>query len=89
MSASLRALPLILLALAGLAACSSPKPATPEPAQQVAAADKAKRVCTRERPTGSNREVLVCRDYLQAEKEAAETRRNIQNAPRGGMPVTN
>lgn len=89
MSVSFRALPLLALALAGLGACSSPKPAASEPDQQVASADKAKRVCTRERPTGSNREVMVCRDYLQAEKEAAETRRNMQNAPRGGMPVTN
>lgn len=77
-----------LLAGFGLAACSSPPPADPPPGtvQYVKMGPVAKQVCTRERPTGSNREVMVCRDYLIAEKHAREQRMQMQHAPRGGMP---
>jgi len=77
-----------LVSCLALAACSSPPPADPPPGtvQYVKMGPVAKQVCTRERPTGSIREVMVCRDHLIAEKHARDQRLQMLHAPRGGMP---
>ena len=82
-----RLLPILLLAAAGAVHAQASAPATPaagaatEPATATTAA-KPEKVCTREKPMGSNRTVRVCRDAAGAAARAESDREALERAQR-------
>lgn len=71
----------ILLALAVFpAACFATEGAVPETTGAEAAKPAAKKICTREKPVGSNKPVRVCRDAATAERQGDQAREALQQA---------
>ncbi len=81
--------PFLMIALftAGSAWAESPEPAADTAAPRAAEAAPAtvtaeRQVCRREKPTGSNRVVRVCRTVKQAEAEAKDAHATAEAAGR-------
>lgn len=90
-----RLLSILLLATAGAVHAQAPVPAEPAAATStadtsaepvapaaVAASAKPEKICTREKPMGSNRTVRVCRDASAAAARAESDREALERAQR-------
>lgn len=76
----MRVLP-ILLALAMFPVAGyATQAAAPESTDTAPAKPVAKKICTREKPVGSNKPVRVCRDAAAAERQGEQAREALQQA---------